>query len=89
MPAVLQEPPRVLVDDLRLIWLGDVCKDDIDHWNKHSIALGITGVFDDGDDVGALLSKREEVTANTLGELDGVDGAGRTNDIRAVRNCCA
>ena len=76
MAASLQELMGVQGHDTGLIGLGNVGKDDIDHANEHAVALGHTGILDDGDDVGALLGHVQEVTSHAVGELDGVDEAG-------------
>lgn len=86
MSTVLQELMSVQRDDTSLIGLGNVSKDDINHTDEHTVTLRHTGILDDGDDVGTLLGHVEQVTAHTMGELDGVDETGGTNPIGNVRN---
>lgn len=84
--AVLKELVGVHGDDAGLIGLGDVRKDDIDHADEHAVALRHTGVLNDGDDVGALLGHVKEITAHTVGELDGVDETGGTDPVGNMRD---
>ena len=39
-------------NDTCLIGLSDICENDIDHLNEHSVFLGVTSIFDNGDGVG-------------------------------------
>ena len=61
----------------------------VDHGDEHAIFLGVSRVFDNRNDIGALLRHVDEVTAGTLGELDRVNGAGRANQVRDVRHSSA
>ena len=38
-----------------LIRLGNIGKHNIDHTNKHSVLVGVSCVFNDGDNIRALL----------------------------------
>lgn len=82
----LEEPVGVHGNDASLIGLGNVGKDDIDHGDNHAVASGLTGVLDNRNDVGTLRSHGNQITARARGELDGVDIAGRTDQISNVRN---
>lgn len=73
--SVLDEHASVEAEDTGLIGLGDVGEDHINHGYEHSVLLGVSGVLNDGDDVGSLLGHVDEITAGSLGELDGVDGS--------------
>ena len=50
--TVLEEMVGVESNDTCLIGLSDIGKDDIDHLDEHSVLLGVTSVFYDGDSVG-------------------------------------
>ena len=76
MSLVLQEHMSVHGDDTGLVRLCDIGKNDINHSDEHAVFVGVTGVFDDGDDVGAFFGDVDEVTAGTVREFDGVDQAG-------------
>lgn len=73
-------------DNTGLIGLGNIGEDDIDHADEHAVLHGVTGILNDGDDVGALLGHVDEVTSGTVRELDGVDVSGGADDIGDVRN---
>ena len=73
--AVLDEHSSVEAENTGLIWLGDIGKDDIDHRYEHSVLLGMSGVLNNGDDICTLLSHVDEITTDTLGELNSVDGS--------------
>lgn len=75
MTAVLYELGGVEAKNTGLIWLCDIGEDDVDHWHEHSVLLGMSGILDDGDDVGPLLGHVHEVSTGTLGELNGVDAS--------------
>ena len=38
-----------------MVRLGNIGEDDIDHTDEHTVLVWVAGVFDDRDDVGALL----------------------------------
>jgi len=82
--AVLQEVVGVQSDDTGLIGLSDIGKDDIDHLNEHSVLLRVSGVLDDGDDVGSLLGHTDQITAGSVRELDGVDDSLGTDNVGNV-----
>lgn len=70
--AVLEELVGVDGHDTGLIGLGNIGKDDIDHSDEHSVLEGVTGILDDGDDVGPLLGDVDEISARAVGELNSV-----------------
>lgn len=84
--ADLQEQVGVKTDDTGLIGLSNIGEDAVDHADEHAVLEGVTGVLDNGDNVGAVSSHVDQVTAGTVRELDGVDGTGGTDDISDVRN---
>jgi hypothetical protein len=73
-------------DDTGLVRLGNVCENNVDHSDEHTVLHGVTGILNDGDNVGALLSHVDELTSGTVRELDGVDTPGGSNDISDVRD---
>lgn len=74
----------VKTHDTRLVGLRNVGEDDIDHADQHAVAQRVSGILDDGDDVGAVSRHADQVTAGTVGELDGVDGSSRPDNVRNV-----
>ena len=46
-----------------LIWLRNVCEDDIDHTNEHTVPEGLSGVFDDWDNVSTVCGHVDEISA--------------------------
>ena len=77
---------RVLCDDTCLVGLGNVGEDNVDHADQEAVVLGLPGVVDDGDDVGALLGHIHQVPTHSVRELNSVDNAGRAHDIGNVRD---
>ena len=67
-----------------LIRLRNICENDIDHTNEHTITKGLSGVLDDWDNVGTVCSHVDEVSARPMREFNREDCACRTNDIRNV-----
>lgn len=82
--ANLEEPVGVHGDDTGLVGLGNIGKDDIDHGDNHAVAGRLTGILNNGDDVGSLGSHGDEITAGSRRELDGVDVAGGTDKVGDV-----
>lgn len=50
--SVLEEVVCVESNNTCLIGLSDIGENDIDHLDEHSVFLGVTSVFYDGDGVG-------------------------------------
>ena len=86
MPSVLEKVVRVEGHDAGLIGLGDVGEDAVDHADEHAVFEGMARVLDDGDDVGAGFGHVDEVAAGSVGELDGVDGTGGSDNVGHVRD---
>jgi hypothetical protein len=84
--ADLQEETSVETDDTGLIGLGNVGEDAVDHADKHTVLEGVTGILNDGDDVGAVGGHVDQITAGAVREFDSEDGSLRTNDIGNVRD---
>lgn len=86
LSAVLQVEVGVLSDDTGLVGLGDVSEDYVDHSHEEAVILRLTGIVNDGDDVGSLLGHVHKVTTDSVGKLHSVDDTGWADDIRDVRN---
>lgn len=84
--AHLQEVLRVDAHDTRLVRLGDIRKDGVDHGDKHSVLVRVTGILNDGHDIGALLGHVQKLTARTVRKLDGVDSPSGPHEVGNVRN---
>jgi len=85
MSTVLHEHVSVVSQDSSLIGLGDIGEDNVDHRYKHSVFLGVSSVFHDGDDVSTLLGHVHEIASNSLGEFNGVNvtlGSDEVTDVR-------
>lgn len=82
----LEELVGVETDNTGLIGLGNVGEDTVDHADEHAVLERVTGVLNDGDNVGAVGGHVDKVSARTVGEFDGEDGTGRTDDIGNVRD---
>lgn len=72
----------------------DVCcnllsKDEVNHVDKHAVLERLTGILNDGNNVCAAGSHVDQVTAGTVGELDGVDSSGRSNNVGNVGDGCS
>lgn len=61
--AHFQEQVSVQAHDSGLIRLRNVGKDDVDHADEHAVAERVTSVLDDGDDVCAVCSHGDQITA--------------------------
>lgn len=83
---VLEEEMCVEGNDSGLIGLGNIGKNGVDHANEHSVLLGVSGILNDGDDIGSLLGHAYQVSARSVRKLDGVHSTGGAHDISNVRN---
>lgn len=59
-------------------------EDEVDHVDQHAVLEGLSGVLDNGDDVGAARGHVDQVTAGTMRKLDRVHGAGRSDNVGNV-----
>ena len=84
--TVLHEHVGVVSQDSSLIGLGDISEDNVDHRYKHSVFLGVSGILNNGDDVGTFLGHVDEVTSDSLGEFNGVDISLGSDEVGNVRN---
>lgn len=84
--AILQEHVGVETDDTGLVGLGNVGEDGINHRHEHAVAERVTGILNNGDDVGAVSSHANQVTAGTVGEFNSVNVAGGANNVGNVRD---
>jgi len=76
----------VETDDTGLVGLGNIGEDAVDHADEHAVLERVTGILNNGDDVGTVGGHVDEISAGTVGELDGVDGSGRANNVGNVRD---
>ena len=83
---VLEEHVGVETDDTGLVGLGNIGKDDINHGDEHAVAERVTGILNDGDDVGTVSGHADQITTGTVRELDSVDVTGGTDNISDVRD---
>ena len=70
--------------DSGLIRLRNICKNDIDHTNEHTITKGLSGVLNDWNNVGTVCGHVDEISARSVREFNRKDCACRTDDIRNV-----
>lgn len=80
----LEEHVGVETNDTGLVGLGNVGEDAVNHGNEHTVAERVSGVLDDGDNVGTVGGHANQVTAGTVGELNGIDVSGGSNNIGDV-----
>lgn len=80
----LEEHVRIETDDTGLVRLGNIGEDCVDHGDKHTVAERVSGILDNGDNVGAVGGHANQVTTRTVGELNGVDVSGGSDNISDV-----
>jgi hypothetical protein len=71
--SVLQEVLSVDSQNTGLIGLSNVLEDNVDHRDQHSVLLRVSGVLNNGDNVGSLLGNFDKITTATVRQLNGVD----------------
>lgn len=84
--AVLEEVVGVDTDNPGLVRLGNVGEDTVDHVDEHPVFQRVTGILDDGNDVGPVSGHVQKITAGPVGEFDGKDHAGGTDQVGNVRD---
>jgi len=86
MTSVLYEVSSVKSENTGLIWLSDICEDDINHRHEHSIFLWMSSILNDWDNIGSLFSHVNQISTGSLRELDSVNASSWSNEISNVRN---
>ena len=69
-----------------MIRLRNIRKDDVDHADKHTVLLRVSGVLDDRNHVWSLLGHGDQLTTWSVRELDGVDQTFWADDIGDMRH---
>lgn len=75
MSVLLEEQVCIERNDTRLVGLGNIGKDAVDHPDEHAVLVRVAGVFDDGDDVCALLGHINQIATRAVRKLDSVHEA--------------
>lgn len=86
MSTGLQKVVRIQCYNTGLIGLSNISKNNINHADEHAVLLWMAGIFNDRDDISALLGNIDKITAGTVGELDGIAETLGTNNIGNMRN---
>lgn len=73
--ANLQEHVGVEGNNTGLIRLSNIGEDAVDHGDQHSVSEGVSGVFDNRNNVGSALSHVDKITSTSVRELDGLRDA--------------
>lgn len=82
--TVLQKVVGVESDNSGLIRLSDICENDIDHLNEHSVFLRMSRIFNDWDDICSLFGHSNQISSWSMREFDGVNDSFRSDDIGDV-----
>lgn len=71
------------LSDARLIRLRHIGEHRVDHADHHAVLVRMAGIFDDRDDVGALL---RQIATGPAAELDRIDETLGTDNVGHMRN---
>lgn len=82
--TLLEEHVSVQTNNTGLVGLGNIGEDNVNHRYQHTVTKGVTGVVDNGDNVGTVGGHADQITTGTVRELDGVDVTSRSNNISNV-----
>ena len=82
--ADLEELMCVETDDTGLIGLCDVGEDTVDHADEHAVLQGVSGVLNDRNDIRAVRSHVDQISAGAVRELYSEDSTSLSNDISDV-----
>lgn len=85
----LQKEMGIEANNTSLIWLSNIGKYTVNHSNQHSVAEWVTGILNNGDDVGAVSGHSDQVTSRAVGEFNGVDGTRWANNVSYVTDGCS
>ena len=80
MTTILQEVVSIEHQHSCLIRLSHIGKDAVHHTNQHAVLERVSGILNDGNDVGAGLGHFDEITAGALRKFHGIDSSTRSND---------
>merc|ERR1719233_1136321 len=84
MSPILQEILRIECHYPSLVGLGHISKNTIHHGYKHTIFVGVSGIFNDGNHISPLLGNIEEIPARPVTKLHCVHHPLRSHNIRHV-----
>lgn len=76
----------VQTDDTGLIGLRNVGEDHVHHADEHAVAERVAGVFDDGDNVGAVCRHGDKITTAAVREFNRVHSSRGSDDVSDVRD---
>lgn len=85
MASVLQEVSAIYSHDSRLVWLGDVREDKVDHLDEESVVPWLSSIHDERNDVCSLLGHVQKLSAAPCREFDCVQGSSWSDNISHVR----
>lgn len=77
----LEEHVRVQTDNTRLIGLGNIGKNGVNHGHEHTVAERVSGILDNGNDIRAVSRHANQVTTRAMREFNSVDVASGSNNI--------
>ncbi len=73
MASVLYIHGCVDAENSGLIWLSNICENDIAHANDHSVFLRMSGIFNNGNYVRSLFRHIDKISSASLGEFHSVN----------------
>ena len=87
--SVFDEHLCIVSQDTGLVWLSNICKDYINHRDKHSVFLRVTGILDNWDHIGSLLGHVDKFTSHSMRELNSIDSSFWSNQVSYVGDSCS
>jgi hypothetical protein len=76
----------VQTNNTGLIGLRNIGKDAVDHADQHAVLERVTGILNNGDDVGAVGSHVDQITTGAVGEFNSENSSLGTNNVSDVRH---
>ena len=88
MSSSFEKVVRVESHNTGLIRLRNISKYTVHHTNKHTVFKRVTGVLNNGDDIGSGFGHVEEITSGSVGELDRIHISFWSHNVGYVRHRC-
>jgi len=82
--AVLEEVLGIEGHDTALVRLGNIHEDAVNGPNELGVGPRVAGIVDDRDDVGPLLAHIDQISSGPVGEFDGINTSGLSDQIGYV-----
>ena len=79
---------NIFCHNTSLIWLSNVCKDNINHTDQKSVILRLTSIMNYGNNIRSFFCHIYKISSNSMREFNSINNSFNTHNIRNMRNSC-